>query len=649
MSTHFAIKAPKLSFLSVAVLSSFSTFAAATPDQTDDTVVVTASGYDQSLKNASASVSVVTREQLESKYYRDITDVLSDVPGVIITGGGDKTDISIRGMGSSYTLILVDGKPISTRATRPNSDNSGIESAWLPPLEAIERIEVIKGPMSTLYGSDAMGGVINIITRRATEDWTGSIQLGTVYQENRNSGDEQSVNFYVTGPISDKATLQIYGQNQQRDEDNITNGYSDKSLQSIGSKLNYQVNDDHEIIVDASVNKQERRSNADKSYDASGTYASGTYSENKYQRTSASLEHKGRWNIGQSDTFLQYEYTKNPSRSINLQNTDFKSTMVIPFEVHTLSFGMQGEYEKIHDETTNTGGDLTKLSKYSAALFAEDEWRVFDDISVIGGIRYDYDENYGSHFSPRLYSVWNINEAWTLKGGVSTGFKAPSLKQSNADWVSVSHGGDRYGNPDLEPETSVTEEISLAYQNEQGLKASLGLFNNDFNDMISTETCTASTCDTLTNQWSSTNKRYVNIDEAVTRGVEASIDTPLTETLDFKVSYTYTYTKQKTGDSAGEPLNNFPEHLASANLDWQATDKLMSWAKVTYHGEEATDTGDDIVPSYTFVDTGVTYDLADNVKLKAAVYNLLDKDIDYDTYGYVEDGRRYWLGMDINF
>jgi outer membrane receptor for ferrienterochelin and colicins len=142
----------------------------------EDTVVVSATGFEQKIQNAPASISVISKQQLEDKAYRDVTDALKDVPGVVVTGGGSSSDISIRGMASQYTLFLVDGKRISTRGTRPNSDNAGIEQGWLPPLESIERIEVIRGPMSSLYGSDAMGGVINVITKKVsnTKGWTGS-------------------------------------------------------------------------------------------------------------------------------------------------------------------------------------------------------------------------------------------------------------------------------------------------------------------------------------------------------------------------------------------------------------------------------------------------------------------------------------------
>src|SRR5690606_30302594 len=137
-------------------------------EQADTTVleqvVVTAAGFEQSVKNAPASITVVTREELEKGSFRDLTDALREVQGVAVTGVANEKDIYIRGLPGSYTLILVDGKRQSTRDARPNG-SAGYEQSFIPPLSAIERIEVVKGPMSSLYGSDAMGGVINIITR----------------------------------------------------------------------------------------------------------------------------------------------------------------------------------------------------------------------------------------------------------------------------------------------------------------------------------------------------------------------------------------------------------------------------------------------------------------------------------------------------
>ncbi|NAW69189.1 ligand-gated channel protein [Vibrio sp. V27_P1S3P104] len=623
--------------------------------QADETLVVTAAGFEQSVQNAPASISVISRDELESRYYRDVTDALRSVPGVVVTEGGDKTDISIRGMGSSYTLILVDGRRQSSRQTRPNSDGPGIEQGWLPPLQSIERIEVIRGPMSTLYGSDAIGGVINIITRKDQKNWSGNVQLSSVIQENRQSGDEQSANFFVTGPLSDALSLQLYGQTTQRDEDDIEYGYGDKSLRNLTSKLTYQWNERHRLQFEAGVSAQDRTNHVGKSAQATGCRGVCSDNENEYRRTHFALGHQADWsNLGQSDSYLQYEENKNNSRKMTIENTVFKTSLVMPMENHTTTLGFEGSHGKLEDFTSNTISDRTSISNSQWAAFVEDEWALLDNLSLTFGGRFDYDQQYGSHFSPRAYGVWNLDPNWTIKGGVSTGFRAPQLREITANWGQVSRGGNIYGNPDLEPEKSVNKELSLLYFAPSGLNTSLTVFHNDFKDKITRVACPADICTDGPNQWGNVPTYRVNVDKAETYGSEATLELPVTQNIDFKVSYTYTHSEQKSGAFKGNPLLQLPKHLASADLSWQATELLNSWAKVTYRGKEMKPEGgasnDDLIaPDYTFVDMGVSYSLTPTATVKAAVYNLFDKDVGYDEYGYVEDGRRYWLGLDVAF
>ncbi|OSP47016.1 ligand-gated channel protein [Vibrio cholerae] len=623
--------------------------------KTDETMVVTAAGYAQVIQNAPASISVISREDLESRYYRDVTDALKSVPGVTVTGGGDTTDISIRGMGSNYTLILVDGKRQTSRQTRPNSDGPGIEQGWLPPLQAIERIEVIRGPMSTLYGSDAIGGVINIITRKDQQQWSGNVQLSTVVQENRASGDEQSANFFVTGPLSEALSLQVYGQTTQRDEDEIEHGYGDKSLRSLTSKLNYQLNPDHKLQLEAGVSAQDRENNVGKSAQSSGCRGTCSNTDNQYRRNHVAVSHQGDWqDVGQSDTYLQYEENTNQSREMSIDNTVFKSTLVAPIGEHMLSFGVEGKHESLEDKTSNKISSRTHISNTQWAGFIEDEWALAEQFRLTFGGRLDHDKNYGSHFSPRVYGVWNLDPAWTVKGGVSTGFRAPQLREVTPDWGQVSRGGNIYGNPDLKPETSVNKELSLMYSAGSGLAASLTAFHNDFKDKITRVACPTNICTDGANQWGAAPTYRVNIDEAETYGAEATLSLPITESVELSSSYTYTHSEQKSGNFAGRPLLQLPKHLFNANLSWQTTDRLNSWANLNYRGKEMQPEGgasndDFIAPSYTFIDTGVTYALTDTATLKAAVYNLFDQEVNYAEYGYVEDGRRYWLGLDIAF
>ncbi|MFP3341485.1 ligand-gated channel protein [Halomonas sp. SIMBA_159] len=626
-----------------------------TPQLND--IVVTASGFEQQISSAPASISVISREELERGYYQNVTDALRDVPGVVVTGGGrgdGGNDISIRGMPSQYTLILVDGRPQSSRESRPNGD-AGFEQDWLPPLQAIERIEVVRGPMSTLYGSDAIGGVINVITRKVADSWHGNIQLDTVLQEDSASGDSRQANFYLSGPlVGERLGLQLYGRTSERDEDDIEYGYEEKSLQSLTARLNLAASDNHDFTAEAGITEQDRRSLVGRSGPVDGCRGGCTDSIGDYTNTHVAVTHSGRFDWGTSETFVQRERSENQSRDIEITNTTAKTSAVIPLGMHMLTVGASWEEEALEDATTNQISDRNTIENSQWALFVEDEWMLTDAWALTGGLRLDDDDNYGSHLSPRLYSVWNMTPEWTLKGGVSTGYRSPNLREITPDWGQVSRGGNIYGNPDLEPETSLNKEIALLYGNDAGLNGSLTLFHNDFEDKITRIACPTDICRDGANDFGSDPTYRVNIDDAVTQGVEASLGAPLTDTLALTASYTFTDSEQKSGEYAGEPLTQLPRHQVSATLDWDVNARLSQWTKVTYRGEESQPTtgpsqSSIVAPSYTFVDAGIGYQLNDSATVNAGIYNLFDERITYDEYGYVDDGRRVWLGLNVAF
>ncbi len=626
-----------------------------TPQLND--IVVTASGFEQQISSAPASISVISREELERGHFQNVTDALRDVPGVVVTGGGagdNGNDISIRGMPSQYTLILVDGRPQNSRESRPNG-SAGFEQDWLPPLQAIERIEVVRGPMSTLYGSDAIGGVINVITRKVADSWHGNIQLDTVLQEDSASGDSRQANFYLSGPlVADRLGLQLYGRTSERDEDDIENGYEEKSLQSLTARLSLAASDNHDFTAEAGITEQDRRSLVGRSAPAEGCRGGCTDSIGEYTNSHVALTHSGRFDWGTSETFVQRERSENQSRDIEITNTTAKTSAVIPLGMHMLTVGASWEEESLEDGTTNQISDRTAVENSQWALFMEDEWMLTNAWALTGGLRLDDDDNYGSHLSPRLYSVWNMTPEWTLKGGVSTGYRSPNLREITPDWGQISRGGNVYGNPDLEPETSLNKEIALLYGNDAGLNGSLTLFHNDFEDKITRIACPIDICNAGPNQFGSDPTYRVNIDDAVTQGVEASLGAPLTDTLALTASYTFTDSEQKSGEYAGEPLTQLPRHQVSATLDWDVNARLSQWTKVSYRGEESQPTTGPsqsaiVAPSYTFVDAGIGYQLNDSTTVNAGIYNLFDERITYDEYGYVDDGRRVWLGLNVAF
>ncbi len=620
-------------------------------------VTVTASGHAQQLEDAPASISVITREQIEQRYYQDATDALRDIPGVIITGGGSGdrgNDIVIRGMPSQYTLILVDGKPVSTRETRPNG-SAGFEQDWLPPLQSIERIEVVRGPMSTLYGSDAIGGVINVITRKVAEEWGGAVQLDTIIQDDSRSGDIQQGNFSLSGPLlADKLGLQVYGRTSSREEDRFVDGFEEKNLKNLNARLSFTPTDNQDFTLEAGKTKQQRRSLIGYSAPATGCRGGCTDSDNEFTRDLLALSHTGRWDFGTTDSYVQREEAENLSREMKVTNTSAKTALVTPLGDHLLTVGANFEKEELSDQTSNQISNRTDVDASKWALFAEDEWMLPGNVSVTGGLRLDDDENYGSHVSPRLYGVWGMAPRWTLKGGVSTGFRSPSLREITPDWGQVSRGGDVYGNPDLEPETSVNKELGLYFNAGRDLQANVTVFHNDFKDKITRIACPPSVCPGGPNQFGSDPTYRVNVDEAVTQGVEAAVSTTLARTLDLTLSYTYTDSEQKSGEYKGEPLNQVPKHLASLQADWRVTSRLSPWLAVRYRGEESQPTtgpssSSIVAPSNTLVDAGLAFKLTPQATLNTGIYNIADKEIFQDEYGYVEDGRRYWLGMRVSF
>src|SRR5690606_14260505 len=218
------------------------------------TIVVTATGYEQNIADAPASISVVTREDLEKQSYTDVVDAVKNIPGVVVTGGGSSQDISIRGMTQGYTLYLVDGRPVSAgRSVNTNGADSG-KQIGLPPISMIERVEVIRGPMSSLYGSEAMGGVINIITRKPSKEWTGTIATEYTYSLNDINNDQQQINLFTSGAIIEGLlSAQINASFQGHDESDFIGGSDagestpESKRKKAGAKLIFTPNETNEF------------------------------------------------------------------------------------------------------------------------------------------------------------------------------------------------------------------------------------------------------------------------------------------------------------------------------------------------------------------------------------------------------------------
>lgn len=627
-----------------------------------DEITVTsasASGYAVDPQNAPASISVVTSKDLEDKSYRDVQQALQDVPGVYLDDGptskGGTGEISIRGLDPKYTLLLVDGVPQGSRQAYYNGNGSGAEYGWLPPVSAIERIEVIRGPMSTIYGSDALGGVVNVITKPVADEWGGTISADSIIQEDSDSGNRQQGDFRVAGPlIADTLSLRLDGGLLKREEDAIENGYAGYLRRNVNAGLDWAVNDANRLSFEAGEGRQDTEANA---------YLTGSDRELRTDRERQTIRHQIDW----SNRWNTRSYVQRTE--LNQNDSSYKSTYeritantqtVMPFNRHLVTLGTQYRHQRA--ENPDRGLGASNLTRYEIAPFAEWEWFLTDAFALTSGLRYVYDENYGDELVPRIYGVYNLTSQLTLKGGVSAGYRTPDLKEGDSRWIEGGGGpgcpGCRdVGNSDLEPEKSTTYEASLYYQAESGLISSLTYFHTDYDNKIEKPIV----CDTRAGDPScifagtdyTAIYQYTNVDKARIDGVEFTLDSPLTDTISARSSYTYTESEQKTGDNAGLPLSDQPKYRATLGLDWQATFATRLWSQARYKSKTeqiATRGGLGVsYPSYTLVDAGVSHQLTETLDIYGGIYNLLDKEIAPENYGRLLDGRRFNLGARVTF
>ncbi|MCG3470633.1 ligand-gated channel protein [Xenorhabdus bovienii] len=627
----------------------------------DKIVVTTAAGFQQKIEDAPASISVVSREQLETKSYRDVTDALKDVPGVVVTGGGSGSDISIRGMGSKYTMILIDGKRVDSRNTRPNGDESGIEQGWMPPLASIERIEVVRGPMSSLYGSDAMGGVINIITRKVQKEWHASLRADTTLTERKKSGNSYQTSVYAAGPLIDGLLgLKVNSLFSHRNEDKFAGGFNGQEMRNGAATLSLTPDEQNSFDFEIGHYEQDRDSHLGKSRRTSASSDDIT----RYKRNNYSITHNGVYDFGTMTSYIQRDESNNPGREMKFADTLFNNQTTFVLGDHTLSVGGQYRYENLRDNENKMMAEkgVNKLTRWSWALFAENEWQMTNDFALTSGIRLDKDELFGAHWTPRLYGVWHADEQWTIKGGVSTGYRSPNLRQVAPNWWQGT-GGDGsaviLSNPNLKPEKSVSEEISIIWNNQENLNIGLTVFNTDFKDKITEfKTCNKKAkpsipCELLGG------KEYVfiskrdNVGKANIRGIEATMNWTILENLSLAANYTYSDSEQKSGKFKGQPLNKMPTHMANATLNWQPLTEVDTWTRINFRGKtgkyENRDSMADGTPSYAFVDIGMTYNLTKELRLLGGVYNVFDKRVTNEIHGAALDGRRYNIGINYDF
>lgn len=617
-----------------------------------ESVVVSATGTERTLKNAPASVSVISAEDLRKRPVQDLQEALRGTESLQFNGIGlDRRGISVRGMPSEHTLVLVDGKRISSSSGA--IAHSDFDLGWVP-VEAIERIEVVRGPMSSLYGSEALGGVVNIITRKATDTWRGSGVLNGGVREDGLGGQRHQAGAYVAGPLVPGVLgLTLNGETRRKQE---TPDFDDKRLSELeggnansgGATLSWTPDDMQRIDLGYEAGRERRWRNSL----TAGANPSGYESTDVIERQRWSLGHSGDWSWGSSQMRLyRNQLERENSRSDaqpssdpqRLTDTVVDGQLSLPLlDMHLLSVGGEWRKEELEDSTVNVAGDETALHR---SLFLQDEITFGSNWSLTLGSRFDKHEAFGWETSPRAYLLHHYSDALTLRAGVGRGYKAPSLKQLSPGYSAVGGGGrfTIYGNPELQPETNTSYELGADYQGE-GWSLTGMLFQNDVHDLI--QTVCVSNCGIRGREV----RDYENVEKARIRGIELGGGIDLPADLRWELNYTYLDARNLTAD---QRLGDRSRHLANSILKWMPSATFDAQLRTEYVGSQLTYSSNVAyaLPAYSLWHLELSQKLSANLTLRGGIENIGDERLadQSETFNYAEPGRTYHIGLVATF
>lgn len=679
-----------------------------------ETIVVTASSQAVDIREAPASITVISAEEIEKKPVASLAELLKRVPGV--TGGlssnGEGSKIKLRGMPDNYTLILVDGKRIGSSAhTNYRPDRGRQDLDWISP-DMIERIEVVRGPMSSLYGSDAMGGVINIITKKVQDHWGGSATFNyTQPTTSGNRGRTFQSGVVVSGPVADNVGLRLNASQTRREADsgftnyaggasdlNQINGSSGYVRNSFGAQVNIQPTENHDISLEATygVEKNLASKNITEMDSSTGTVGDTDvqlqWGSDKLEKQGYNVSWDGRWahdiSSKLSAYYNDYDQSANGlSAKSNEAIVEGQVNMPFNFVVpHQLSVGGQWRRSELDNSSTigtpikDKDGNIvpsydgdnyagkSKLDGTNWALFLEDTLELHEKVKLTLGNRYDHDEKFGDHHSPRAYLVFLPTDDWSIKAGVAKGFRAPTIKESTAGAATKSGGrgcnsllgqtwidengkphvydknsGGCYmaGNPNLKPEETTNYEFGINYTG-FGTDINLTYFYTDFENKIE-----YTPLGFMHGVWWT---QMNNIQKARTEGLEFSARLPLHERLNWTNSATY-FLQSKNLDT-GAALINTPELTVSSALDYQVTDPWSVQLSAQYTGKQYTTDvtkATSLQKAHTTFDLSTSYAASDDVTIRAGITNLLNKRLAMSNENYYLEGQSAFVGMTYKF
>jgi len=626
---------------------------AAAPTVADDVtlrgVVVSATLSEHETRTAPASIAVVTREEIETKNPLDLLDAVRGTPGVTLMGrgvGGRKT-LSMRGLEGKHVLNLIDGRRIT-----PTDDvvgHSDYQYGWLP-MSAIERIEVVRGPMSTLYGSEALGGVVNLITRQPKDRWTGSVGLTGADLRSGAGGGRAGASLFAAGPVGESFDLRLTGETTRvgavpLKEDPRYSELEGRKTQTVGVSGRLKLAPGQTLEAGWIDGQEDRwRDNI----------SSGKLHEDRYdiKRDHGYLAWRGEFDgwRAQANAYRSELDVKNsrtngvaPTTPQNFRDDVFDALATTRLGTHRLTFGGEYRTETMTHPHLATGKD----NATHKALFIQDELPLGANLALTAGLRADNHEFFGTEWSPRAYLIWEATPELIVKGGYGHAFKAPTLKQVSPVYVGTAGPHSFYGNASVKPEKSDSFEIGADWQrgtlNLRGV-----LFHTKVKDLIST---TLFKTDPTPPFPARRHYRYDNLAEAEVNGLETGFSWDIASGLSWQTDLTLLRTRDKVKD---KEMYARPRASATSRLDWKAGDGWSARLGVEYTGRQlvaVTTTTDGRLPAYSLWNASVGKQFGKAFTARVGINNLTNVRLAEKSpnFGYAERGRTLVASLRADF
>jgi outer membrane receptor for ferrienterochelin and colicins len=518
-----------------------------------DAIVVTGSRTERPLGEAPVATEVITREEIDQSGAQNLGDLLEEHPGIYVDRSVTGAAPQLQGLPADYTLILIDG------VRQPGRVNGVIDLDRFS-IEDIERVEIVRGASSALYGSDAIGGVINIITRRAKKplDLTGQASFGAYRAIDVSAG---------VGVRRSTWSTRVSGGGHSRDSidldpSDVATDLSESTQFNISNQTTYSPS--HGITLTATGDYRHQDRNA-VDIDAAG----GAIFDRENVTETGSVLLKPEFKFGAStrlelrssfaifrDQFLldqrlsnELDQVQDTREQLGQLGAQFDTLLG---ESHMVTVGTEAWYEALRTERL-VGGRSTRTR---GAVYLQDEWTVSGAplFVVLPGVRLDVDSQFGAYPTPRIAVRFDPAQPVTLRASFGLGFKAPDFRELYLLFENPSAGYLVEGNTELEPETSRNLNAGVEYRPHRAVWLSAQGFYNALSDRIGTNLAPSDAV-------GPSRFVYENIDSATSYGIDTSVRiSPLTG-LRIDLGYSWTHTEN---ESDGQPIAGVPLHRATA-------------------------------------------------------------------------------------